>query len=352
MQETKITEGKATIIVPKTEKVSKKMGVFYNLVMKFNRDITISLLKQFPKMRILDALAATGVRSIRILKETKHRYVVANDISKDAYKLMKRNFKLNKVKAEIRNEDANILLRKSKGFDYIDLDVFGSPNFMLDSAVARLHRDGILAVTATDTSALAGSHPKACLRKYWATPLLNELMHEVGVRILIRKVQLIGAQYERALLPLLCFYKDHYYRLFLRAEKGLQNVDEMLKQHNFFWYNPKTLERGIGYKEGMQIAGPIWTGKIVEDNVFKGMGDLAIRDFMETIRNENGIGAVGFYDIHKICKIYRLQIPKFGVLMEKIRKHGKRASRTHFSPTGIKSDISLKEIVKIIQSLS
>ncbi|MCU0373510.1 MAG: ATP-binding protein, partial [Ignavibacteria bacterium] len=42
------------------------------------------------------------------------------------------------------------------GFDYIDIDPFGSPCPFLDAAIKRLSRGGILAVTATDTSALAG----------------------------------------------------------------------------------------------------------------------------------------------------------------------------------------------------
>jgi len=37
----KIKEGKAVIKVPKVEKVSKEMEVFYNPIMKFNRDIVI-----------------------------------------------------------------------------------------------------------------------------------------------------------------------------------------------------------------------------------------------------------------------------------------------------------------------
>lgn len=343
---TKIAEGKAIVMVPKTEKISKKMGVFYNPVMKFNRDITISILKQFQPMRILDALAATGVRSIRILKETRHRDVVANDISKDAYTLMKRNFRLNKVKPELHCEDANILLRKSTGFDFIDLDVFGSPNFALDSAIARLSRRGVIAVTATDTSALAGAHPNACMRKYWAMPLHNELMHEIGVRILTRKVQLIGAQYEKALTPVLCFYRDHYYRLFLKCEKGTGKVDEILKHHDFLWHNPKTLEFGIGFREKMQIAGPIWTGRLADDGICRKTKD----DFIAGICNEDY--GVGFYDIHRICKAYHMQIPKFYALMKKINENGNKAARTHFCPTGIKSDISLKELAKIIQSLS
>ena len=101
----------------------------------------------------------------------------------------------------VQDKDANMFILESSGFDYIDIDPFGSPNFLLDSSVKRISRGGILAVTATDTSALAGSYPDACRRKYWAEPLRSEMMHEAGLRILIRKGQLIGAQFEKALTP-------------------------------------------------------------------------------------------------------------------------------------------------------
>ncbi|MFC1769197.1 tRNA (guanine(10)-N(2))-dimethyltransferase [Nanoarchaeota archaeon] len=343
-----ITEGKATILVPKSEKISKKMGVFYNPIMKSNRDITIALLNQFPKMRILDGLAASGVRSIRILKETKHKEVVANDISRDSFLLMKSNFRKNKVKAEIKNQDINILLRESKGFDYIDLDVFGSPNFALDSSIVRLSRGGILAVTATDTSALAGTHPKACLRKYWALPLHNELMHEMGLRILIRKIQLIGAQYEKALTPILAYYKDHYFRIFLRCEKGKKAVDKMLKNAEFLWYNSKSMERGIGIKENMSISGPLWLGPLLDQKVCKNIDE----DLVKMLLDEDKIPGIGFYDIHKICKTYKLKIPKFEDLTNKIKKSKYKVARTHFSLTGIKTNIPIKELTKLIRSLA
>ncbi len=344
----RITEGKATILVPHAEKVSKKMGVFYNPIMTFNRDVTIALLNCFPKMRICDPLAATGVRTIRILKETKHREVVANDISEAAYRLMKKNFRLNNVKVDLHHDDANLLLRESTGFHYIDLDVFGNPNFLLDSAIVRLGRRGILAVTATDTSALAGSHLKACLRKYWAMPLHNELMHEVGVRILIRKIQLIGAQYDKALTPMLCFHKDHYYRLFLRCEKGKRDVDDLLAHHDVLWYDEKTMDRGVGCKENSLVAGPMWTGHLVDPTIGKKIKGIGL---IKTLVEEDSIGGVGFYDIHKICKQYHFGIPDFSQIMTEIEKRGRKASRTIFCVTGIKTDVSLKELVAIIRLL-
>ena len=39
-----IAEGKVKIKVPKEEKISKKLPVFYNPVMGFNRDVSVLLL--------------------------------------------------------------------------------------------------------------------------------------------------------------------------------------------------------------------------------------------------------------------------------------------------------------------
>ena len=203
-----ITESSTTILAS-TGTISKQLEIFYNPVMKFNRDISILLLNALnKKMQIADPLAGSGIRSIRFIKELNKGIITSiaiNDSSTNAVRAIKKNVKLNKIKNKnivISNKDANEFLLSSKGFDYIDIDPFGSPNPFLDAAVKRLARDGILAVTATDTAPLAGTYPNACKRKYWAIPLRNHLMHEVGIRILIRKVQLIGIQYDKALIPI------------------------------------------------------------------------------------------------------------------------------------------------------
>ena len=109
-----VKEGKAVIRIKKANKISREMEVFYNPVMKLNRDITILLLQQFPHMAICDPLAASGVRAIRFAKELKYKSIVANDFSKKAVALMKRNMSYNKVKFKVYNEDANLFLLSSK----------------------------------------------------------------------------------------------------------------------------------------------------------------------------------------------------------------------------------------------
>lgn len=363
-----IQEGKAKIHVSLEKIPSKKMEVFYNPAMKMNRDISVLLLNSVEnkKIRIADILAGTGVRSIRFFLEidkNKIKEIAINDCSKKAVGLIKKNLKLNRIKSKkikIYNKDANMLLLESRGFDYIDIDPFGFPGRFLDAAALRISRNGILAVTATDTAALAGSSEKACIRKYWAKPLRNEFMHETGLRIMIRRVQLIGAQYEKAFALILSYYKDHYMRAFLKCEKGRAKVDKIMKQHNFLSYCRKCLWRNAGYfekckncKNKTEIAGPLWTGKIAD----KKMINLLLKnsqpentEFLRKISNETRIDEPYFYDIHKLAQKYKKgSVPKNKEIIREIRKRGFKAEKTHFRNEGIRSSIKIAQIAEIIK---
>ena len=339
-----ITEGKAIISVPKTEKISKAMPAFYNPVMKLNRDISVLVLKAWSKnqLNIALPLAGTGVRAIRFLKElpkSKIRSIAVNDANPTAIKYIRANLKKNKIKRKISisNKDASQFLLENSAMDYIDIDPFGTPNPFLDSAVKRITNEGILAVTATDTAPLCGTYPEACLRKYWAVSKRSPIMHETGLRILIRKVQLIGAQYQKALVPLYAYAKEHYFRAFFSCKKSKAECQRLLQQHGM-----------------LNDIGPLWKGALWDSDFAKKVTEKADKKdketskFTETIVEESSIQAVGFYDIHHLCKEYKFpQIPKREAIIGKIRKKGYKASPTHFTGEGIRSDIPLKELLKL-----
>ncbi len=352
----KITEGKAIIKAPEG-KISKKLVVFYNPIMKTNRDISILLLNTINQkgMRIASPLAGTGIRGIRFLQELNKGIIDSitfNDINPKATSLITENLKLNKIKNKniiIKNEDANLFLLNSTGFDYIDIDPFGTPNPFLDAAVKRISRKGILAITATDTAPLAGTIPKACIRKYWAVPLKTDTMHEIGLRILIRKIQLVAAQYDKALTPIFSYFKDHYLRTILKVEKGKSSVDKILKQHGLY-----------------QNAGPLWLGtlwdktlvmeiyqNLIEDEKLSYLKkDKGLLSFIKTIKEEAKIDTIGFYKIPSITKKYKLKTtPKKEALILKIREKGFKASSTHFDGESIRTDIPEKELLKRIKSI-
>src|SRR3989338_1131815 len=94
-----VNEGSAKLKIPKAEKISKEMVVFYNPAMILNRDISVLLLDSINKknLQIADPLAATGIRSIRFLRElgkNKIKKIYINDYGKEAIKLIKQNLTL------------------------------------------------------------------------------------------------------------------------------------------------------------------------------------------------------------------------------------------------------------------
>lgn len=344
-----ITEETAKLRISKEKKISKDLPVFYNPVMKLNRDVSVLLLNSISNkdMQMALPLAGSGIRGIRFLKElkkTKIRNISFNDYGSIRY--IKSNLKLNDLqnneKIILSNLDANLFLLKSKGFDYIDIDPFGSPNPFLDNSIVRISRGGILAVTATDTAALSGSSKDACIRKYWAKPLKNEFMHETAIRILIRKVQLMGAQNEKALYPIFSFSKDHYYRIFFKCEKGRLKVDKLLEEHKYLIYDWKTAKRKVvddifNKEKEYDYAGPLWIGKLWDEKLVKIMlrncpnENKKLFNMLKLISEEVKINSVGFYDIHKMSQISKKDIPKIEDIINS------KNTRTHFLGWGIRS---------------
>ncbi len=366
-----ITEHSATIKAStpkKGEDVNAKMEVFYNPEMISNRNISILLLNSLPRKarKLALPLAGSGIRGIRFLKELKKgriKEIHFNDKKAKFQELMHQQLQKNQVsetiiknKVKLHQEDAILFLNKSKGFDYIDLDPFGSPNPFLAAAVAAISREGILAVTATDTAALTGTYKKVTRRKYWAESQKNWMMHETALRILIRKVQLQGVQFDKALTPILSYHKDHYFRVYFKATKGKKRCDLLLKQHQYLLFNKKTGEYKVSeYNQEADkksnfttFAGPLWTGEIIHKKLIKTMLKNSPfpkeQKFLQTLAEEASQEQTGFYDLHELAKLSKKNPKKLETVLSKLK-----ASRTHFSPTGFKTKKSFKQIQKALE---
>lgn len=267
-----ITEGKATIIFDKGN------SVFYNKVQEFNRDLSILVITEFAKMRqaerkerrakklarrvleakkkgvapeamhpegpsglrVLEALSATGLRSIRYWKEVEEGLldeILVNDFDEKAVDAIKRNFKHNNVPMDkcIPNlGDAcdvmysNRCLSKSheqdRGFDVIDLDPYGTAANFLDGAVQSVRDGGLLCVTCTDKAVLCGKNSETCYGKYGATSIRAGYCHEMAVRIVLQSIEHAANKYKRYIIPLVSMSIDFYVRVFVRVKTSPLNV--------------------------------------------------------------------------------------------------------------------------------
>ncbi|USN45330.1 MAG: hypothetical protein H6502_04720 [Candidatus Woesearchaeota archaeon] len=332
-------ENGVTFFWEQKETVRRNDPVFYNPRMQFNRDVSVAVVNAYfsSPFTVGLPLAGSGVRGLRMAKEcARVEHISMNDHNPVFVTSVKQSIKENKFALKqfsLSSVDANEFLLASKGFDYVDIDPFGSPNQFLGAALSRTRRGGIVAVTATDTSALCGTYRDACKRKYWANPLHDEEMHEIGLRILVRKVQLLGAQFDKALTPVLSYTLDHYMRGFFRFETGKKKVDAILEQHQLY------------EKNGKQY-GPIWTGPL-KDAALIAKIDHPRTEF-QFLKNE--LDVVGYYDTHTLASELKTGEPiKIDVLLAALKNKGFLASRTHFCLSAIKTTASRTVVEKIIR---
>ncbi len=321
-------------------KVSSEMDVFYNPHKKEDRDISVALLNVLRPKKVLDLLAGTGVRGIRFAKLGLD--VTLNDRSKKAYKIMIRNVKLNKVNAIIRNEDANRLLTEGEKYGYIDIDPFGSSLPFLDNALKALKVGGYLGICATDTGALAGTYPKVCRRRYGSISYRTEFYNESGIRILIKKVIEMGAQYEYAMKPIYAYDTIQGYRVYFKKERGAKRVDTLLDQIKEIEYCRKHGTVYCDCKKDVKY-GPLFTGKIWDKELAKAIAQTNKRT---QLISEEVEYPPFYFDISKLASSLKINEPKLSVVLEKLK-----GVRTSFNPKGFRTRESWERIRRELKRL-
>ncbi|MEM3852672.1 MAG: methyltransferase [Methanomassiliicoccales archaeon] len=351
-------EGEASVLVPEKHNVTgpgKKGGVFYNRQMAFNRDVCVSVLQSNGRLRTaLDAMCASGVRSVRIEKEVPSiERITACDISRKSTLLAGMNARRNNCsKIEIVEGNALACMGESS-FDYIDIDPFGTPVRFILPALISVRRGGIIGITATDTAVLCGSAP-GCERRYLSKARRWPFMHELGVRILAGFVVRMAASIDRAAIPLLCISVDHYFRLYFRVENGASLAERMLRENAFAYYDHKTLERGLTAGDTGTVAGPMWGGRLHEPSLLKEMRQppactnaKRFKKYLELWRAEAEAPPL-YYTLDELSHLLHGYQPKMNELLASLEG----STRTHFEPKGFKCGLRLSDICDIVMQHS
>lgn len=360
MEKRRIKEGKTEIIVPKEEKISKEMPVFFNEDKELDRTLSVLFIKSFydKKLRICDLLAGTGARGLRIMNETSNvKEDCFNDANPRAVELIKQNLKNSGLnsRSEVFNKEAReFIYSVHEPFDYIDIDPYGSPVPFFRAAFSRLSfHKGVVSITATDVATLMGTYPKTCLRRYNTNIRKVPCSRELGLRVLIKKAIEIGAQDDLALKPLFSHYYRHYYRTYLLLEKeGAQPSDEKMDQLGYLQHCPNCLYRGkyeLGDKrecpvcgKPTQVIGPIWLGPLSKRSLVKEMLKTKHLKILGRIYREAEVKRPFYYHLPSIAKNLGKSTPPIKKAIEELN-----AVRTHFDPEAIKTEKNIEEVKEI-----
>ncbi len=324
-------------------------SVFYNRQMAFARDVSVMLLRALGPLSAVDCMSAAGSRAVRLANEVQGVHVTANDISAEAYEQIGRNIELNGLKnCDASNMDLACLLAEQR-FGYVDLDPFGSPVPFLHAAIKGVERNGVLAVTATDTAPLAGARRDKCERRYMARPLRGPICHEAGLRILMGAVARDLARFDRGMEPLLCFHSDHYFRLHLRVTKGAQRADAMLRRLGWMRYERDSLKRSVSASPEGHPHGPMWLGPLHDRGVLERMeADESLAEPRRCAKAlelwSEELDTPICYEVSELSSKLKINPPRMERLLESLRRRGE-ASRSHVSPTAFRCALPMEDVL-------
>jgi tRNA (guanine26-N2/guanine27-N2)-dimethyltransferase len=416
-----IQEGCASILY------GEQNEAFYNKVQVFNRDMSILVIKMFDELRrkdhdekeaqrlekwrkknemegrntealpavdlnILEALSATGLRSVRYWKEIPNvRRIIANDIVPDAVEVIRRNIAYNDISENCvvpHLADATAYMhelaaegragrRQSNVDDFhvVDLDPYGGANPFLDSAVQCVAEGGLLCVTCTDMAVLAGQQPGACFAKYGALPIRIRSCHEQALRILLGSIQHHCSRYGRYIVPLVSLSIDFYVRVFVRVFTSQNEVKTAWKKYsNVIVCNgceglqfqrlgdklPPSSGKCSECGSNQKVSGPIWSDPIHDPAFVQTCIDHVNvnKDLFTTHKRILGMLTVvakeipdaPLYYVHgQISSKLKINSPPIVTIRSAILNCGYKCSQTHCKGDAIKTNAPVNVMFDIFR---
>ncbi|XP_055595180.1 tRNA (guanine(26)-N(2))-dimethyltransferase [Uranotaenia lowii] len=423
-----ISEGSAKLLVGER--------VFYNPVQEFNRDLSICVLATFSRiyqkeklqlaqkrarngdppvevvplvagekcekgLRILEALAATGLRSVRYANEIPGvKEIVANDYSKSAVESIEENVQHNKLEHLITPSFNNAMTlmytstQPEQRFTAIDLDPYGTPARFLDGAVQAVEDGGLLLITATDMAVLAGKSPEACYVKYGSMSVKTKACHEMALRILLRSIESTATRYGRYIVPLLSISVDFYVRVFVRIYTSQQACKKSSSKHSMVFQctgcesftlqplgslkpnptptQPEQVKFGIPTGPFVStkcehcyhqhhMGGPMWSEPLydsyfleellstIEMEPFKNLGTINRIQGMLCMISEELPDVPLYYTLDRMCSILRLETIPMLNLRSALIQAGYRVSYSHANRLSVKTDAPVSVLWDILR---
>ncbi len=387
----KIREGQAEVVVPNLREYKKnvwdyapsKAPVFFNPVMKLNRDFAVLVLQAYQRMVnselvVSEPLAGCGVRGIRFAKEVEGvSEVYLNDINPEAYRMAKHNVELNAVSKVVKlfNLDANLFLSQydapHKRFSYTDLDPFGTPVPYMDSTIRALRSDGLLALTATDLAPLCGVYPKVALRKYGGLALRTEYSTELALRLLGGCLATTAAKHDAGVNVVFSYKNSHYVRVYAVLRQGAQKASLSLQKMGYVLHCFSCLHRETA--KGMfppfkatcdecgsplRIAGPLWLGRIIDED-FCGLVEAeAAKKVLEekgqilktlALLKAESDAPPTFFVVDHVCDKLNMPIPSVSHVISILKEKGYKTCPTHFHTRGLKTEAPAKKVTEAVK---
>jgi tRNA (guanine26-N2/guanine27-N2)-dimethyltransferase len=152
-------------------------------------------------------------------------------------------------------------------------------------------------------------------------------------------------------MPILSYSTDHYFRCYVKIINSVSQANHCL---DFFKIvNSSQLPWILKSKKDI---GPLWTGDLHNKNILKELVSILLEKELKTKNSlsmkldlffEESDAPIFFYTSDSLSSFFNKSPPKQQFIFDFLKKNSFNVFRTHFSPTGFKTNAGKNEIEKV-----
>ncbi|MEL6495739.1 MAG: tRNA (guanine-N1)-methyltransferase [Cyanobacteria bacterium J06623_7] len=349
---------------------------FYNPQNQFVRDLGVlaaAVYRQdYGSLRVLDTLAATGVRSLRYCLESNADYVWVNEGNHQLNSTIQQNLSLglNADRYQLTHQDAHRVFfqcyQERDYYDLVDVDCFGSAVPYLNTMLWATKIGGLMYLTSTDGRTLTGHPPEKTVLAYNAIGRSHPAIQEQALRILIGTTQQQAATKGLGIEPVFSLFTGQTYRVMLRLVAKPQltanNYGFLSYCHSCGDYQTSSWRKlnKVGCScnnPAITVSGAMWLGKLHDAEQLKRFTALAkdwnwlkIVKLLDLMQSEIDFPPY-FYTLREIGNRGKLDLPKKFHLIQALQNQGYKAAATHIEPQAIKTNASMETVIAIAKDI-
>ena len=367
--------------------------LFYNPKSRIIRDLGVLSLAVLGQqrtstgqpLRVLDAMAGSGVRSLRYASEPNVGYVHANERMEGDHPLSNNLAPLlEDGTGKLSTVDAVDCYMQSKlsgeRYDLVDCDAFGTGQPHTAEAWWAVAKGGLLYLCATDSCATAGQNPHKVTSGFAAVAKYHPSCNEQGLRLLLGAAWREAAQRNLHAEPVFSFFDrpSSSFRVMLRLVKpkrppaaayDLLGHVARCTECGELWpvpsdklgHAPFLPLRKCIHEGGVDVAGPMWLGPMHDADFVRAMAVEAAHrgwedaeSLLATLAHEavaESEGAFLFYHLGEVQRrlaAHGLTQPPLTDLIGWLKAAGYSASTSHSERKAVKTSATLAQIVETV----
>lgn len=350
-------------------------NAFYRSTSTIARNLGVLVARLFRQdhhhLRVLDAMAGCGIRSLRYVVESQADFVWANDADPDVAPVLSKNLSQVEAYAHLTHLPAKQLFatcyQRQDFYDLVDIDSFGHAAPYFSTCLQATKLGGLIYFTSTDGRTLAGHDPDSCLRHYGTYGRSHPAAQEQGLRILIGSLQQQAIMQGFSIQPIFSLFQGQVYRVMVRLSKAQVSFAD---HYGFLGYchhcghyqtlGWRHLSQAVCPEDSrpLTLSGPLWLGVLHDASYVERMAELAQEwgwqscvDLLALMSAEATMPPY-FYPVGEIGRRGQMDIPKRDRIIYALQQAGYQACATHINPQAIKTTATFKDCLQIAQQIT